>query len=108
MQASAGGRLTLPPMDTPTALLIYAGWLLGWSLVGAVLFAWDKRAAIKGRSRVPEKTLLTVELLGGFPGCLLAGRLLRHKTVKRSYRAKRVVVILLHLAAVGGALYARV
>jgi uncharacterized membrane protein YsdA (DUF1294 family) len=53
----------------------------------AVLLAWDKRQAVRGGRRVPESTLHTLELLGGWPGSLLARRLMRHKTVKGRYRA---------------------
>lgn len=57
------------------------------SLAVALLLAWDKRRAVRGGRRIPESTLHTLELLGGWPGSLVARRLLRHKTVKGRYRA---------------------
>ena len=63
-------------------------WTLVVSAVTAILYSWDKRAAIKGHRRIREKTLLTCSILGGWPGALAAGQLLRHKTQKSSYRLK--------------------
>jgi len=63
-------------------------WTAVVSGLTAILYFWDKRAAIKGRRRIPEKTLLICSTLGGWPGALAAGQLLRHKTQKASYRIK--------------------
>lgn len=63
------------------ALLIGLGYLL-MSLVTCAVYAADKSAARKRRHRVPERTLHLLALLGGWPGALLAQRLLRHKTSK--------------------------
>lgn len=38
------------------------------SVVTYATYAWDKRAAIKKRRRVSEKTLHWLALLGGWPG----------------------------------------
>lgn len=62
---------------------------LGLTLVGSLLcllaYAWDKAAARRGAWRTPERALLWLGLLGGWPGGWLAQRLLRHKTAKRSF-----------------------
>jgi uncharacterized membrane protein YsdA (DUF1294 family) len=77
--------------------LLYA--LLGINLLTFLAFGWDKRAAIKGRSRVSEARLLTLALCFGAPGAWLATRVFRHKTVKTSFRVKLVLVTLLQVAA---------
>ncbi len=83
-------------------LLIYAVVLLCVSLATGVALAWDKRAARKRRWRVSERTLHTLELLGGWPGSLLVRPLIRHKTRKRSYRVVFTLIVLLHAALTYG------
>lgn len=85
-------------------LWIYAGWTLALSALNFILCGWDKRQAIKGRWRVPEKRLHLIELLGGWPGSWLAQRLFRHKTVKRRYRLIFGLIVLVHLSAWAGLL----
>ena len=46
----------------------------------------DKSAALSGRLRTSEDTLLVVGLLGGWPGALIAQKLLRHKSRKGSFQ----------------------
>ena len=62
--------------------VVYAGM----SLLAYAVYAKDKAAARERRWRVPESTLHLLSLLGGWPGALLAQQVLRHKTVKRSFR----------------------
>lgn len=65
--------------------------MLGWYLLASaacyVAYARDKSAARQGRRRTPERTLLLLGVVGGWPGGLLAQRRLRHKTVKASFQA---------------------
>ena len=76
-------------------LLIYA--LM--SLVAIVAFTIDKAAAVKGERRVPERTLHTIEALGGWPGALIALDLVKHKRQKRSYTNILYLIAALHVAA---------
>lgn len=48
-------------------------------------YAMDKLHAERDARRTPENTLHFLELLGGWPGALLAQQGLRHKTSKTSY-----------------------
>jgi uncharacterized membrane protein YsdA (DUF1294 family)/cold shock CspA family protein len=65
-------------------------WLLidyGVMSVIAYLAYWvDKGLARAGDRRIPEKTLHWIELLGGWPGALLAQWYLRHKNRKGEYQ----------------------
>jgi uncharacterized membrane protein YsdA (DUF1294 family) len=63
--------------------------LAAYSVLSVATFAiygWDKRAAQAGRRRTPENTLHLLSLAGGWPGALVAQRLFRHKTRKRSFQ----------------------
>ena len=64
-------------------------WIVGWyalmSVVTLAVYAADKSAARRGRRRVRERTLHWLELLGGWPGALVAQQLLRHKRRKWSF-----------------------
>jgi uncharacterized membrane protein YsdA (DUF1294 family)/cold shock CspA family protein len=72
-----------------------ASWYAATSLAAFVSYAVDKQAAIAGRWRTSEATLLLLGLLGGWPGAIAAQHLFRHKTSKASfYVAFRVTVIL--------------
>ncbi len=69
------------------------------SLVTAVAYVRDKRAARHGAGRTPEATLHVLELLGGWPGGLLMQRLIRHKNAKVAYQAVFWLIVALHVAA---------
>ena len=80
----------------PWLLLLISAVYFGASLVAIVAYWRDKRAATRGQWRTPERTLHTIELLGGWPGALLAQRLFRHKTRDPSYRLVFFGIIALH------------
>lgn len=83
-------------------VVILLGWYLAWSLAAFFVFAADKRAARRARRRVPESRLHLLELLGGFPGAILAIVLLRHKTKKASFLIVTVFASLANLAILYG------
>jgi uncharacterized membrane protein YsdA (DUF1294 family) len=78
------------------SILGLIGWVTLLSLLTFLAFAWDKRRARRGGWRVSERTLLSLELLGGWPGASLAMRWLRHKSSKRSYRRRHHAIIAGH------------
>ncbi|WP_277963104.1 DUF1294 domain-containing protein [Pseudomonas sp. RIT-To-2] len=84
MQFMRGGR--------PVVLLVY----LGLSLVAAGLYWRDKHQARTDGRRTPEKVLHLVELLGGWPGALVAQQVFRHKTRKVSYQVVFWLIVLVH------------
>jgi uncharacterized membrane protein YsdA (DUF1294 family) len=61
--------------------MVLAVYVLG-SAVTFFIYAWDKSAAKNNGWRTPENTLHLLGLLGGWPGGLVAQRLLRHKSSK--------------------------
>lgn len=73
-------------------LLLY----IGMSLLSILQYWRDKQNAQTGQWRTPEKQLHAVELLGGWPGALLAQQLLRHKTQKTSFQVVFWLIVLAH------------
>lgn len=56
-------------------------WLI-WNIIVGLTYAWDKHLAMAGKWRIPEKRLLTMTLLAGGLGALIAAQLCHHKTTK--------------------------
>jgi uncharacterized membrane protein YsdA (DUF1294 family) len=67
-----------------------------FSLLTFGLYWQDKRRAMAKGQRTPEKLLHASELLGGWPGALIAQQAFRHKTRKVSYQMVFWVVVLVH------------
>ena len=68
------------------------------SVLAFGLYWYDKQQARTGQWRTPEKVLHGVELLGGWPGALLAQQVFRHKTRKLSYQLWFWLIVAVHQA----------
>jgi uncharacterized membrane protein YsdA (DUF1294 family) len=64
-------------------------------------YALDKSAARTGRWRTPEGTLHIFGLAGGWPGALVAQKVLRHKSQKQSFQLVFWATVLLNCSALG-------
>ncbi|MEL6497375.1 MAG: DUF1294 domain-containing protein [Planctomycetota bacterium] len=80
-------------------LIVAAGAYLLMSLITFIIFWRDKRAAQRGNWRTSEKTLLGLSLLGGWPGAIIAMKLVRHKTRHLRFKLGIPLIGALHLAA---------
>ncbi len=60
-------------------------------------YAYDKFAAQSGRRRIPERTLLTLAVLGGAAGGLCAMYLMRHKTQTPIFKIGLPVLLIFQL-----------
>lgn len=58
-----------------------------WNVFVFITYGVDKIKAIKGRWRIPEKTLLWESILFGGLGAFLGGNFFHHKTLKWYFRA---------------------
>jgi len=75
--------------------------LLIYALLSALIFTlyWqDKRAAINGNRRTPESRLQIFSLVGGWPGGLIAQRVLHHKSSKKSFLFIYWLMVLLNIS----------
>lgn len=90
----------MPHAASATLLAVLALATLA-SAAAFVALGLDKLAAARGTRRVPERVLHTLELLGGWPGALVARRLFRHKTVKAAYRRAAAAMACLHVLLAG-------
>ena len=70
--------------------------LAALNLFTFLAFGWDKRKAIKGKSRTAEGTLITFSFFGGFVGGWFAMNVFRHKTRKTSFKVKMFAVTVLN------------
>jgi uncharacterized membrane protein YsdA (DUF1294 family) len=75
---------------------IYLALIVPASVIAFVMMGYDKRQAKFGGRRVAEKTLHTVELVGGWPGSWIGQRYFHHKTHKTSYQFMFWIVAVLH------------
>ena len=79
----------------------FAGLYLAVSVVAFVAYAIDKSAAQSRQWRIKESNLHILALLGGWPGALLAQKLLRHKTRKEQFQTVFWLTVLLNCCALG-------
>lgn len=80
----------------PPALL---GVYLATGAWSYLLYRADKSAARRNRSRTPENKLHLADLLGGWPGALIAQQQFHHKTMKQPFQFVFWVSVVLNLAA---------
>lgn len=71
------------------AVGFFPSYLMAINVVTLMAFAFDKAIAAREYTRIPERTLFALVLLGGTPAALIAMFLFRHKISKQVF--KRVV-----------------
>ncbi|MGP1667694.1 MAG: DUF1294 domain-containing protein [Rhodanobacter sp.] len=79
----------------PTAL--FAAYV-GMSGLSYLMYGWDKASAKNGRQRTPENQLHLADLLGGWPGALIAQQQFHHKTVKQPFQTIFWITVMLNIA----------
>jgi len=72
---------------------------LAMSVVTFIAYGIDKKRAVAGKWRTPEKTLHCLELLGGWPGASAGQVIFRHKRRKWQYMIVFVGIVVLHVSA---------
>lgn len=67
------------------------------SVLTLLEYAFDKHKACQGKWRTSEVTLHTLELLGGWPGALIAQYIFRHKNRKVSFQISFWIIVAIHI-----------
>jgi uncharacterized membrane protein YsdA (DUF1294 family) len=78
---------------------------VGAGLVTLAAFAIDKMAAIRGKRRIPERTLHGLEWAGGWLGALIGLHLLRHKRRKSSYTSVLYKISIVHILLISALIW---
>jgi uncharacterized membrane protein YsdA (DUF1294 family) len=71
------------------------------SVITFLVYAQDKSAAKHGRWRTKESTLHGLALTGGWPGALLAQKVLRHKSSKAAFQRVFWLTVVVNVGVVG-------
>lgn len=77
--------------------IILAGYLVLVNLIGYLSMWSDKKRAIKGKYRIPEKTLFTIAIIGGSVGSILGMNHFRHKTKHWYFKYGMPAILILQL-----------
>jgi uncharacterized membrane protein YsdA (DUF1294 family)/cold shock CspA family protein len=103
------GLIVLAAVVASTALgklpAIVALLCLAMSVVSYLTYWYDKDVAGTRQRRVSESTLHLLDLLGGWPGALIAQQQFRHKTVKASFQTGFWMTVVLNTAAMAWAVH---
>lgn len=75
------------------------------NLAAFVLFGWDKRCAMAGARRIPERTLLGLAAVGGGLGAVVAQQAFRHKTRKQPFAGLLLMIVALQALLTCGAFF---
>ena len=102
---------------TGTAAVAFGALVAGWagalippavavgygalSCIAFTLYRHDKHAAQAGRRHTRERTLHLIDLLGGWPGGLLAQDRFRHKTRKARFQLTFWATVAIHCVLLG-------
>ncbi|MBB4634799.1 DUF1294 domain-containing protein [Longimicrobium terrae] len=102
---------------TAAAIVAFGALVAGWaaaliapavatgfgalSCIAFLLYRHDKNAAQAGRMRTIERTLHLIDLLGGWPGGLLAQDQVRHKTRKLEFQVVFWATVAINCALLG-------
>ena len=80
-------------------LEFFAVYFAAVSLLGVVLVLADKRAAVKHRWRISEKTLMLVGFFGGALFEYITMKLIRHKTLRKKFMIGLPLMIAFHIGS---------
>jgi uncharacterized membrane protein YsdA (DUF1294 family)/cold shock CspA family protein len=71
------------------------------SIIAFLAYLIDKKAAQNNHWRIKENTLHILSLAGGWPGALLAQKLLRHKSKKEEFQSAFWITVIANCSILG-------
>ena len=77
--------------------LVFFIWFILISAVSIIMTVYDKWAAKHKKRRVPERTLLSLGIVGGAAAMYLTMKCIHHKTKKKKFVVGLPLEILLHV-----------
>ena len=80
--------------------LVSLVYFLSVSFYSAAITCTDKRLAVKGSRRIPEKQLFGAALLGGSAAMYITMRIIRHKTLHKRFMIGLPLIIIVQTALV--------
>lgn len=83
-----------------TVLLFVVFQLVCINITTFIAYWVDKRAAVRGKWRVSENNLHTLEFLGGWIGAFIAQKVFHHKSSKKNYQRMYKVMIVMEFVAI--------
>jgi len=75
-------------------------YLILITLLTFLAFGWDKRLAKNGKRRLAESVLLILTFVGGTFGALFGITFFRHKSSKKTFILKLVLVVAVQFAII--------
>lgn len=93
------------PFVPKTLLLFLVYQFVVINIITYLAYWVDKRAAVRGEWRIPERNLHALEMIGGWSGALLAQKILHHKNKKKSYQGEFAFVLIMQIGFVVAVLY---
>lgn len=78
-------------------LNVFLSYLLVVNLIGFFIMLIDKSRAIHKEWRIPEKTLITISIIGGSIGMLLGMSCFRHKTKHKKFTIGVPTILIMQL-----------
>jgi uncharacterized membrane protein YsdA (DUF1294 family) len=82
--------------------LFVLGFYALMSVITLAAYGIDKRRAILGRRRIPERTLHTLEFCCGWPGAIIGRTAFKHKRRKVGFSVITALLILTNIGILAG------
>ena len=85
--------------------MVLVVYLAAINLLAFVMYGIDKKKAINGARRIPEKTLILLAVLGGAIGAFIGMHVFHHKTKKPKFFITVPIFAVLYIALIVFCLY---